>query len=487
MNLSERCRYLIDNLDLPAASGVEDARWEYFQLAHLSDDTPFRIETKARQIAWSFTMAAEAIVVAELYGESTAFVSFNLDEATEKIRYAKAIHDNLQLSQRPRLTRENILGLEYDNGARILSLPARPPRGKARMNVILDEFAHTQRDREIYTAAMPIITKGGRMRIGSSPLGASGVFWEIYEQKLRKYPGYVRKQTPWWEIYAFCIDVKEARRLAPSMSTAERVEKYGNERIKAIYENMLEEDFQQEYEATFVDETTAWIPWEVIQRNQNIFEQGGMKYWHAETVEQALAMIDEIHDEYRAGKIEPALVGGIDIGRKKNLTEMIALGKTTTGQLPLRLMISLDNVEFDDQQGCFEKVITSLPFTQVLIDKNGLGMQLAENLERTGRAEGVDFTNATKELWAVQAKLQMERSNVPIPLDRELAYQIHSIKKIITAAKNAVFDTARNEKHHADKFWALALAIWAGSGEQASTWEDVKDLGTVDDYNSPWA
>ena len=25
------------------------------------------------------------------------------------------------------------------------------------------------------------------------------------------------------------------------------------------------------------------------------------------------------------------------------------------------------------------------------------------------------------------------------------------------------FDTERNEKHHADKFWAWALAVWAAS------------------------
>jgi phage FluMu gp28-like protein len=211
-----------------------------------------------------------------------------------------------------------------------------------------------------------------------------------------------------------------------------------------------------------------------------------MRWWHATSVDQALSLVDQIWEAYRRNEIEPALVGGIDIGRKKDLTEFIALGKTTTGQLPMRLMISLDRVEFDDQQRCFEQMITRLPFTQVLVDQNGLGMQLAENLRRTGRAEGVDFTNPDKELWAVEAKVQLERANVPIPSDRDLAYQIHSIKKKVTAAKNQVFDTERNEKHHADKWWALALAIWAGAGGQ-STWQDVQDLGKVEEYESPWA
>ena len=46
-----------------------------------------------------------------------------------------------------------------------------------------------------------------------------------------------------------------------------------------------------------------------------------------------------------------------------------------------------------------------------------------------------------------------------LPLDRDLAYQIHSIRRLKTASgtKNK-YDTEGNEKHHADKFWALALA-----------------------------
>jgi phage FluMu gp28-like protein len=114
-------------------------------------------------------------------------------------------------------------------------------------------------------------------------------------------------------------------------------------------------------------------------------------------------------------------------------------------------------------------MIRQLPFTRVLIDRNGIGMQLAEQLERsTGKAQGVDFTNPSKELWAVETRLQFERRKVPLPLDRDLSYQIHAIKKTITAARHNVFDAERNKEHHADKFWALALALSASGG--GSSW-----------------
>jgi len=182
-------------------------------------------------------------------------------------------------------------------------------------------------------------------------------------------------------------------------------------------------------------------------------------------VDEAIQMIPLIVEDIARGRIELVLYGGLDVGRTHDLTEFVAVGKAPggTGAMPLRFSISLDRVEYDAQEACIRQVIESLPFASVLVDKNGIGAQLAENLARTGRAQGVDFTNPSKELWAVEARLQAERGNVPLPADRDIAYQIHSIKKIVTAAKNNRFDTERNEKHHADKFWAWALAVYAGA------------------------
>ncbi len=95
--LTERAEFLVDCLDLPAATQVDGAKWERFQIAHLNDDGLLRIEDKARQIAWSFTVAAEAVAVAVLEGESTIFVSINLEEAREKTRYAKSVRENLTI------------------------------------------------------------------------------------------------------------------------------------------------------------------------------------------------------------------------------------------------------------------------------------------------------------------------------------------------------------------------------------------------------
>lgn len=413
--------------------------------------------------------AAEAVASSILTPRDlNVFVSINQDEAREKIRYAKLVMEALDAHVRPALTIDNSFELEFDNGSRLVSHPCRPVRGKPRANIYLDEFAHYAKDKDIYKSALPAATRGGRIRIGSSPLGAKGVFWEIFSQRMRPYPGYVRDLAPWWVVKALCNDLPAARQLAPGMATNERMERFGTVRIREIYDNLHLEDFQQEYECAFIDESTAWITWEEIKLNQAQDQSGEFLCWRAKNVDEAFVAIDQVAGAIRNRKIEGALAGGMDVGRRRDLSEIFFVGKTTTGQMPLRLMISLGTTPFESQKAVADACLERLPVTQMLIDQNGLGMQIAEQLmaRHRSRVQGVDFTNASKELWAVELKVQMQRGNAPIPADRDLAYQLHSIKKTTTAAKNSVFDTSAGETHHADKFWALALALWAARAAQ---------------------
>ena len=98
---NERTAFLLENLDLPEAAQFEAARWEHFQIAHLEDNSTFRIENKARQIAFSWLVAAEAVTDGILDGRSAIFQSINLQEAQEKIRYAQNVRNAYPRSMRP--------------------------------------------------------------------------------------------------------------------------------------------------------------------------------------------------------------------------------------------------------------------------------------------------------------------------------------------------------------------------------------------------
>jgi len=481
VRVSPELDFLITYLDLPAATDQPGAVWEQFQVQHLNNPAIFSLANKSRRVGYSWLIAAKSVARSILRRRHTStIVSINQEEASDKIRYAKQIIEALDREVRPRLIIDNALELEVSTGSRIISHPCRPVRGKGG-DIYLDEFAHYPKDRDIYTSAVPVVTKGGQLSIGSTPLGAGGVFWEIAEQKIQPYPGYVRSFVPWWATSALCRDVPGALKMAGFMPTEERVRIFGAPRLIEIFNNVPLVDFQQEYECAWIDESVAWITWDEIKRNQLDAQAESLIVWQANSVEAALAAIERIAEAVQAGKIEPVLYGGYDVGRRRNTSELTLVGKGVTQQRPYRLNVSLDNVEFDDQIAVINKVMDRLPVALLLIDKNGLGMQLAETTEKrySLRAQGVDFTNATKELWAGEIKVQFQRGQVPIPIDRDLAYQIHSIKKKFTAAKNAVFDTEGNEKHHADKFWSLALALWAAREAVGPAASSVSERETV--------
>ncbi|MBK8467745.1 MAG: hypothetical protein IPL32_18175 [Chloracidobacterium sp.] len=471
-SISDNLVFLIEHLSLPDAVGDPDAKWKNFQLSHLNNPSLLAIESKSRQVGWSWLAAAESVASAINNPRVPhIFVSINQDEAGEKIRYAKAVIEALDADIRPKLKTDNRFELEFHNGSRLISHPCRPVRGKAKAVIYLDEFAHYPNDREIYQSALPAISKGGKMRIGSSPLGARGVFWEIYTEAFRKYPGYVRGMVPWWLTSSMCKDVRSATLLAPTLPTEDRVFQFGTPRLIQIFENMVLEDFQQEYECAWLDEAVSWIDWDLIKRNQALAADGKLWYRKVRGVDAALQAVNEVAQMCIDARIEPTLVGGMDIGRKHDTTEIILLGKNShLESLPYRLHVSLDRTEFTQQKAVVRKVLDMLPVTNFLIDDSGLGMQLAEDITADyPQAQGVTFTNEKKELWAVEAKLRCQKAEAQIPLERDLAYQIHSIRRKVTGANSSTFDTEANEKHHADMFWAWALALWAGKSGTALT------------------
>ncbi|WP_075063988.1 terminase large subunit domain-containing protein [Ornatilinea apprima] len=466
-DLSSRLFFLVEFLNLQEATGDPEARWEEFQLKNLNNQSLLSIDLKSRQVGWSWLAAAGSVADCHINDRSTnIFLSINLAEASEKIRYAKHVHEALDPDVRKKLVIDNRFELEFENGSRIISHPCRPLRGKARANIYLDEFAHYPNDQEIYQSVLPVLSKGGSLRIGSSPLGARGRFWEIFTQRIQKFPGYKRKAIPWWMIRAFCKDIENAKKLAPHMNTDDRVRLFGTNRLITIYENSVLEDFQQEYECAWLDEAISWISWDLIKRNQILAQQGKLWYRIVNGVDEGLAVIDEVARAIIEGKVEDRLVGGMDMGRTKDKSEIVLTGRTMLDHLPFRLNISMANTEFDDQFAVLCRLMDTLPIIRMLIDQTGLGMQLAEDAHRrySDRCEGVTFSGASKQKWATDAKLKAERGEVPLPLERDFIYQIHSIRKLVSSSQTIQFDNDRGEGHHADKFWAWALAL-AAAGE----------------------
>ena len=425
----------------------EPVRFESYQAAFLATRAPYRCVEKSRQVGYSWLFACEAIARSHLRdAHNSIFVSYNLSDSKEKIAYAAQLHEELPLEFQKKKVIDSKLELGFRSNSsskrvsRIISHPSRAPRGK-KGDIYLDELAHYANDREVYKGSTALILRAkGQMTVCSSPLGRRGQFWEIARQELQPYGSYWRQKVPWWLCSFFCVDVVTASRDALKMTTEERVARFGTQGIKEQFSSLPLDDFQQEFEVIYVDEAMSFFPYELILPATN----------------DSLELADDFSQVKQLGRLH----AGFDVGRKRDFSELAIFDELDDGRFICRLLKRYDKVKFQIQEASLRQMLNMLPIGRMLIDQNGIGMHLTENLtDDYPQVEGVTFTGPSKETWATDFKIGLQKSKIVLPRDRELVSQIHSIRRTITpAGRTQLMSTDPADKGHADRFWACALA-----------------------------
>ncbi|OGP61832.1 MAG: hypothetical protein A2V67_04920 [Deltaproteobacteria bacterium RBG_13_61_14] len=315
------------------------------------------------------------------------------------------------------------LELRLPNGSRIIGLPANPDTARGYpANVYLDEFSIHKDSRQIWTAIYPSLTRGYKIRITSTPKGRQNKFYELFTAN-KKYSRHF-------------IDI-----IGAVAQGLELKDEDGNpQTLEDLREGLADEEaWQQEYLCKFLDEATAFLTYELIGEAES----------------------DEAEDgkPLQGGRV----YAGVDIGRKRDLTVFWAVEQLGDVFWTRRLM-ELERTPFSMQRDLIFGEIVKLNPVRVCLDATGLGMQLAEETVKKfgSRAEAVTFSAKVKEDLATTIRRRFEDKQVRIPIDNKIREDLHSVKKFVTSAGNTRFDSERNEDGHADRFWALALALHAG-------------------------
>ncbi len=161
---------------------------------------------------------------------------------------------------------------------------------------------------------------------------------------------------------------------------------------------------------------------------------------------------------------------GVDIGRRKDLTVIWLIEKLHNYHHTLNVHV-IEKTPFRVQMEIIGSYLAHPAARRCCIDASGLGMQLAEQLKETfgSKVEPITFTGPVKEDLAYNLRTNFENKSVAIPADHSIREDLHSVRKVTTASNNIRFDVnAESEvSGHADRFWALALALYAAksSGE----------------------
>lgn len=442
---------------------------------------------KSRQTGFSFVVALKGLVKAldpARRDYTKQFVSYNIEDAQEKIRYAKEFYESIPKRYKKKLVHATTTMLEFkdyrsNTTSRLISLPCRPPRGK-NGDICLDEYAiYTARlSKEVFTAVSFCTLRRGCIEAGSTPLGAIGKFYEICTDK-KSFPGYDRYLIPWWYAKVMCTDVKKAVTQAKGMPTDERVRKFGTKNLLDLYNNTSLEDFQQECECTFVDSAASYISLDLIyantpgRRDSDIIpaelpddEYFSDKYnFEIKSYKDA----DSLIAEYNPQKHGSPLFMGYDVAELHDATAIYVMG-IKDGKKRSAMRYEKTSVSFEDQKEIVRKLMSSLPIYRACIDCTGMGAPIYEELHKEygDRIEGVTFTLQSKETLAMGVKFGLERNEFELENDREFHAQIHSIKRTPSSGGSFRYDAERNEKGHADSFWAWALANHAATAQSGT-------------------
>jgi phage FluMu gp28-like protein len=457
---------------------------DIWQELFLQDQSRFLVLLKGRQEGFSFAVAAKKFIELQspdVVNHTVQFVSYNLADAIDKIRYVEIMAHSMPEKYRKKIKSETKTSIEFEdtNGtttSRLLSIACRPPRGKPG-DVVLDECAvyGTAKSQLIYTAALPSISRGGTITLGSTPLGMVGMFYDIYTNAEKR--GYKSYTVPWWYSGALCKDVMQARQSGiQEMDTEDRVRLWGKEILQQALAALDVQSFQQEYECTFIDSAESYISLDLIYANTPGMREGdravALDEGQGEPVDGLEVYAFKTADDLLAGyPLHPALYGdrlflGYDVARRRDASVIHVIGVMPNGKKRTVANIEMINKPFEYQRDQFRKIMKSLPVVRSCIDQGGIGEDTTETLQRefsSTKVEGLVFNNELKEILAMGAREGLEKREFLLPNDARFHRQIHSIKRMPTAGGNVRYDSERNAEGHADSFWAWALANYAVS------------------------
>ena len=432
-----------------------DAIFLPYQARWVVDKSRKKLMEKGRQIGLSWATAYPAV-------ERTAAKTARLDQwvsSRDEIQARLFLDDckmwaqvfdlaardlgEVVLDEKKKIT---ALVLEFANKRRVYSMSSNPDAQAGKRGPrILDEFALLNDPRKMWSIAFPGITWGGGIEVISTHRGSKNYFNElIREVREKNNPKKISLHRVTLQDaldQGFLYKLQQALPADDDQQAMNEAEYFDS--IKSGCAD--EESFLQEYMCIPGDDDVAFLEYDLI---------ASCEYPSSESWEISLPETRNSDRRFFAG---------LDIGRKKDLTVLWVL-ELLGDVLYTRLIITLKNMTKPDQ----EKILWPwLPLIErTCFDYTGLGIGWGDDAQKqfgAGKVELVTFTTKVKETLAFPVRGKMEDKKLRLPFDPHVRADLRAVTKETTAAGNIRFTAERSKDGHADRFWALALAIHAAS------------------------
>jgi len=404
-----------------------------YQRKWLEDQSRFKVGLMSRQVGKSEVISLEAVLLAMEKPKSPEQVvllvssgDFQARELLRKVtRWTDLFDAALKRVLGPRATiyaeKPTSQCLTLISGQRIISHSANP-RTLAGFtgHVIWDEAGRTPFDALMYEALMPITDEGDySFRMTGTPWGDKGVFHDVC------VGGKIGEAKLNWSKHKVTIVDAVAAGLRRDI-----------EMIKSMFDPLT---FAQDYLCEFTSAANQVFSRDLIMACMGL----------------DLPIVPFDNKDLRRAL-------GVDVGRTHDKTSEIWTAEYPDGYYQVERVQQLRNMPFNEQKAIIAAELNTGRIMRSKIDKTGLGMQMAEELEMQfpGVVEGVMFTGKVKEELVALVLSLAQSKRLKILPDNDLISDLSSIRREYSLKGGGVlYDAERNASGHADSFWALGLSL----------------------------
>lgn len=423
-----------------------------YQKQWLQMDDKIAFWIKSRRIGATYVEALRAVLERLENKYDYNLVSANARTSSEYITYVKMwceVINTIAGTEYIDLDDSTTEVVRFPNGSKIVALSSNPTALRGRGgSVTIDEAAFAENPEELWKAAQPCATWGGKIRVISSMSSPDHWFSETVDKIERKELNYGMLKTTIYD--------------AVNQGLAQKIPGIWTNKLPDIKEcndlfisNLKEEvgseaAFSQEYECIPASQSMLISPEQYDK-----------------------VALENLNDRLNRESYGDLFIG-VDIGRVKDLSVVWVLERGVDKEAPPHLrdvyrtvaVQSVKGMAFEAQAQLISKFLTNPSVVKCCIDKSGLGMQLAEQLynEHGSLVEGVSISAPVKQDLVERTVKFITQERVSLPKDDGIKSDIICMRRIVTQKGNISYD-GKSGIGHGDHYIALAMALKAADNK----------------------
>ena len=362
-------------------------------------------------------------------GHDVLLVAHNQDSSNNLMRYIKGL--SLWMCKAPDApvkigNIDRAAAISFTNLSEIKAIPGGNPDAILSHggSVLMDEFAFHRDQYRNYANADPVtVQHEGVLRITTTPFSDTDLAWDIFDDPEEKWEDWTRHHTTMVDAIGDGLLTRKGNPID----------------LEYLRRGMPDED---EFNAAYMG-----VP--LSSRDSYLGD-----------------LIPQARKKYVDGWKGGDAYGGFDVARvgRGDIAAMAEVRRQDERHQAEPIIWAKRGVEFPVMQDKAVEFFRERKWVRMAIDANGIGLETSQRITKrlgTARVDSCMMSSQDKATMMTTLRDLMEHGNFALPDDRDLLLDLKSIKRIVTDSANIRYDAERNDRGHADRAWALALAVRA--------------------------